>query len=586
MKAFAELLDRLVLTPSRNAKLKLLVDYIATAPDPDRGHAIAAITRDLDIMSVKPAMIRALAAERVDEILFGYSYDFVGDLAETVSLIWPAPLPPSVAYGDISPTRGESGAGDGAIASVSPLVGEMSAQRTEGGMPRAAPRLSDIVEALQQASRSDGPKLVETWLDALDPSGRYALLKLITGGMRIGVSSRLMKQALADYGGKDVAQIEELWHGLTPPYLPLFQWLDGKAEKPENLAAAPFRPVMLATPTDAGDLARHDPADYLAEWKWDGIRVQATAEGDRRRIYSRTGDDISAAFPDLLAAMEFEGSLDGELLVGHVEGGAIVTGTFSDLQQRLNRKTVPAKLQAKYPVILRAYDLLQAGPDDLRSLVFEVRRERLERFVEDLPRDRFDLSPLVPFDTWEEVAEKRNNPPDPVIEGVMLKRRDFDLRPRPPERPVVQVEARSLSGRRRADVCPARPRQALELLFRLYLRRLDRPRRRFRPGARRQGLFRLHRRGAEADRQVRARQHRRALRSGALGARRVGPRAGAGSRLRGAESLDAAQVRRRHALSRASPGSDGTSRPMKPTGWKRWRRCWIDAALAPAPISA
>jgi DNA ligase 1 len=396
MKAFAELLDRLVLTPSRNAKLKLLADYVAGTPDPDRGYAIAAITRDLDIMSVKPAMIRALVSERVDEILFGYSYDFVGDLAETVSLIWPVPA-------------GESGNAD--------------------------PRLSAIVEALQQASRSDGPKLVENWLDALDPSGRYALLKLITGGLRIGVSSRLMKQALADYGGKDVTEIEELWHGLTPPYLPLFQWLDGKANKPENLAAAPFRPVMLATPTDAEDLARHDPADYLAEWKWDGIRVQVTAQGDRRRIYSRTGDDISAAFPDLLAAMDFEGALDGELLVGHAEGGAIVTGTFSDLQQRLNRKTVPAKLQAKYPVILRAYDLLQAGPDDLRSLVFEARRERLERFVEGLAGDRFDLSPRVPFDTWEEVAERRNNPPDPVIEGVMLKRRDSIYVPGRPKGP-------------------------------------------------------------------------------------------------------------------------------------------------------
>ena len=151
MKHFAELLDRLVLTPSRNAKLKLIADYVAVTPDPDRGYAIAAITRDLDIMSVKPAMIRALVAERVDEVLFGWSYDFVGDLAETVSLIWPTPEP----------------------------------EGTLDGL-----RLATIVEALQSASRSDGPKLVERWLDELDASGRYALLKLITGGMRIGVSSR------------------------------------------------------------------------------------------------------------------------------------------------------------------------------------------------------------------------------------------------------------------------------------------------------------------------------------------------------------------------------------------------------------
>ncbi|WP_421854115.1 cisplatin damage response ATP-dependent DNA ligase [Oricola sp.] len=396
MKHFAELLDRLVLTPSRNAKLKLIADYVAVTPDPDRGYAIAAITRDLDIMSVKPAMIRALVAERVDEVLFGWSYDFVGDLAETVSLIWPTPEP--------------EGAQDGL-------------------------RLAAIVEALQSASRSDGPKLVERWLDELDASGRYALLKLITGGMRIGVSSRLMKQALADYGGKDVTEIEEIWHGLSPPYLPLFAWLDGKAAKPENLAAAPFRPVMLANPTDLHELARYKPADYLAEWKWDGIRVQVTAEGGTHRIYSRTGDDISAAFPDLLEAMEFNGALDGELLVGHAGDGGIVTRTFSDLQQRLNRKTVPAKLKAQYPAVLRAYDLLQDGAEDLRPLPFEERRARLEKFVATLAPDRFDISPLVPFANWEEIAEKRNAPPDPVIEGLMLKRRDAAYVPGRPKGP-------------------------------------------------------------------------------------------------------------------------------------------------------
>ena len=182
-----------------------------------------------------------------------------------------------------------------------------------------------------------------------------------------------MKQALADYGGKDVTEIEEIWHGLSPPYLPLFAWLDGKAAKPENLAAAPFRPVMLANPTDLDELARYKPADYLAEWKWDGIRVQVTAEGGTHRIYSRTGDDISAAFPDLLEAMDFDGALDGELLVGHAGDGGIITGTFSDLQQRLNRKTVPARLQAKHPAVLRAYDLLQDGAEDLRPLPFEER---------------------------------------------------------------------------------------------------------------------------------------------------------------------------------------------------------------------
>lgn len=429
MKPFAALLDALVLTPSRNAKLRLIVDYIAETPDPDRGYAIAAITRDLDIPSVKPAMIRTLVEERVDPVLFGYSYDFVGDLAETASLIWPAP--PSVPDGTSPAKGGRVGAKIDDTPPLSPFVGEMSAEPAEGG----GLSLATIVETLQKSSRSDGPRLVERWLDALDPPGRYALLKLITGGMRVGVSSRLVKQALADFGGKDITGIEELWHGLAIPYTDLFAWLDGTGPKPESAAAAPFRPVMLANPATVEDLARYDPADYLAEWKWDGIRIQATAERGVARIYSRTGDDITRSFPDLLAAMDFDGSIDGELLVGHFEDGTIRPGTFGDLQQRLNRKTVSAKQQAKFPAFVRAYDLLQEGTDDLRAEPFETRRMRLEAFVATLPPDRFDLSPLVHFASWDEVAAKRNAPPDPVIEGLMLKRRDSAYVPGRPKGP-------------------------------------------------------------------------------------------------------------------------------------------------------
>lgn len=395
MKAFAELLDRLTLTPSRNAKLRLLVDYCRATPDPDRGYAIAAITRDLDIMSVKPAMLRALVSERVDPVLFGYSYDFVGDLAETIALIWPSK-------------------GDGQSSEL---------------------KLSLIVEELRSASRSDGPKLVEHWLDQLDDEGRYALIKLITGGMRIGVSSRLMKQALANYGGKDVIDIEELWHGLKPPYRELFDWLVGKAPKPENLSASPFRPVMLSTATNEEELSNYLPSDYIAEWKWDGIRVQVTSERGTARIYSRTGDDISHSFPDLTAAMDFEGSIDGELLVGQMHGDALKAGTFSDLQQRLNRKTISLKKQKEFPVFVRAYDLLQDGTEDVRALTFIERRSRLERFIQQLPPERFDLSEQIAFSSWDEIAKLRLAPPNPVIEGVMLKRKDSTYVPGRPKGP-------------------------------------------------------------------------------------------------------------------------------------------------------
>src|SRR5690606_12885099 len=130
------------------------------------------------------------------------------------------------------------------------------------------------------------------------------------------------------------------------------------AERPEKTAKALFRPVMLSNPVGDGDLEKLDPANYAAEWKWDGIRVQVVSEGGVKRLYSRTGDDISPAFPDLVDVMDFEGALDGELLVGDP---LRQTGSFSDLQQRLNRKSVSVKTQTQYPVFVRCYDILQSG---------------------------------------------------------------------------------------------------------------------------------------------------------------------------------------------------------------------------------
>ncbi len=382
VETFAELLDRLVLTPSRNGKLKLLVDYFSSTPDPDRGLALAAITGDLSIAAVKPAMLRMLVTERMDPVLFGYSYDYVGDLAETVSLVWPEP----------------------------------PADRATNHQPS----LADVVGALQSASRSDGPAVLTQLLDAAGISARYAIIKLVTGGLRIGVSARLAKQALAELGKVDVAEIEEVWHGLTQPYLSLFAWLEGNASRPEKAAAALFRSVMLSHPVENSDLARLDPTDYAAEWKWDGIRVQAVCESGLRRLYSRTGDEISGAFPDLIEAMTFDGALDGELLVGQPPAH---TGTFSDLQQRLNRKSVAPKMRERFPVFVRCYDLLQDGEEDLRPLPLTERRLRLEAFVAKLDPARFDLSPITFFADWVVLDDMRRHPPHPVIEGVMIKQK-------------------------------------------------------------------------------------------------------------------------------------------------------------------
>ncbi len=409
MTPFARLLTGLVFTPSRNAKLRLLVRYFDAAPDPDRGWALAAISGGLALRAAQPSLIRSLVEERVDPELFRLSYDYVGDLAETVSLIWP-----TAARG------GDHGLG-----------------------------LAEVVTALAAASRSDFPGLLARLLDRLPADERFALIKLATGGLRVGVSARLAKTALAHWAaergvvGAEVEAIEEVWHGIEPPYAALFDWLSGAAPRPEVDLSLAFRPMMLANPVDqalysAEELrenaeseaetrrrlaARLVPSEHAAEWKWDGVRVQAAAFDGARRLYSRTGEEISAAFPDILEAMTWRGALDGELLVATPEPEGLRIAPFADLQKRLGRKTVSAKTLRELPAHIRAYDLLHDGETDVRALPLRDRRARLEAWAAD-KTDRLDVSPLIPFDDWATLADIRAGARAASQEGLMLKRWD------------------------------------------------------------------------------------------------------------------------------------------------------------------
>jgi DNA ligase-1 len=487
MKRFAELLDRLAYEPARNNKLRLITEHLRSTPDPDRGWALAALTGALSFQHAKPGIIRTLIAERADPVLFDLSYDYVGDLSETVALMWPVPSE--------------------AIRSNRELM------------------LSDVVDTLSTLGKAQLPGQIARWLDLLDETGRWALLKLLTGGLRVGVSARLAKTAAAALGNKDPQEIELIWSGLKPPYQDLFAWLEGRADKPVHRDPAPFRPAMLAHAVMDGDLSALAPENFMAEWKWDGIRVQAVADVDsegqpQTRLYSRTGEDISGSFPDLVDALRLPGAIDGELLV--VREGRVQS--FNVLQQRLNRKTVNAKLLADFPAHLRAYDLLVDGADDLREQPFATRRTRLEAFVARLKDPRVDLSPLIPFATWEELAAARAHPTGldaEAIEGIMLKRRDA---------PYVPGRPKGLWWKWKRDPLLIDAVLMYAILFRLYLRGLDyrRGRRRARAGG--QGLFRLYRRGTDRDRPLRAPPHHRALRSGARSRARgpSGPGPGSG----------------------------------------------------------
>jgi DNA ligase-1 len=440
MNRFAELLDRLAYEPARNNKLRLITDYFRSTPDPERGWALAALTGALSFPHAKAGLIRSLIAERTDPVLFALSYDYVGDLSETVALMWPAPL----ALRTPSPLAGEGrGGGSGGNAQASTTVSHLPTP-TPNPSPQGGGELSltTVVETLSTLGKAQLPKQLARWLDALDETGRWALIKLVTGGLRIGVSARLAKTAVAALSGTDAQDIELLWPGLAPPYLDLFAWLEGRAEKPASSDPAPFRPPMLAHALDDADLPGLAAGDFLAEWKWDGIRVQAVAArhdgGTIARLYSRTGEDISKSFPDLLDALHLPGAIDGELLIMRERR----VQSFTVLQQRLNRKTVTPKLLTEFPAHLRAYDLLADGGEDLRERPFAERRARLESFVTQLNDERVDLSPLVPFTTWKELIAARKNPASAgagedaaAVEGVMLKRRDALYLPGRPKGP-------------------------------------------------------------------------------------------------------------------------------------------------------
>jgi DNA ligase-1 len=378
--AFASLLERLVFTPGRLAKLALLRQWFDRTPDPDRGVGLAALTGELSLRAAKPALVRDLVAGRTDPVLLAMSHDYVGDLAETVALLWP--------------------------------------QRE--GVNAPPPGLADVVEAMEVTPKAELPEMIAGWLDTLNSDGRFALIKLVTGELRVGVSARLAKTALAEWGGKEVDEIEEVWHGLEMPYYPLFAWLEGKAPRPDPKDAPVFRPLMLAHPLEEPDLAGLDPAAHRAEWKWDGIRVQLSATTGGRRIWSRGAEDISRVFPEIVDAMDFTAVVDGELLV--LRDG--VVAPFADLQQRLNRKVVTAKMMAQYPVAVRLYDILFDGTEDLRALPFEQRRTRLEAWFARTRPARMDLSDLIRFASFEELQEIRAGARDASIEGLMVKRAD------------------------------------------------------------------------------------------------------------------------------------------------------------------
>jgi DNA ligase-1 len=381
MERFSRLLDELAFTHSRNGKLALMADYFRAAPDPDRGYALAALTDGLPLRVPLRRILAGLIAERMDSVLYELSRDFVGDTAETVALLW----------------------------SEQPVAADHS----------NGPSLGALVAALIATPPAGLSRLFAETLDRLDSRGRWAFLKLVGGAPRVGVSARLAKAAVADVAGRDVGEIEEVWHALSPPYRELFAWIEGRAPRPEARGVPVFRPLMLSNPLEEPDLPSITPVEFVAEWKWDGIRVQVAASSGEARLFSRTGDDISGAFPEIVEAFAGRSvTVDGELLV--LRDGAVAP--FNDLQQRLNRKIVSRRMLADYPAHVRLYDILTLGDRDLRPAALAERRRELEAWHAARPPDRTDLSEIVPFADLATLTHIRDQARAAGIEGLMLKR--------------------------------------------------------------------------------------------------------------------------------------------------------------------
>jgi len=380
VQTFANLLDCLTTTPSRNGKLALLAEYFREAPDPDRGYALAALTDGLFPRLPLRRALGELMTGRIDPVLYQMSRDYVGDTAETVSLMWP----------------------------------------DNRQVTRPPPSLAEVVAAFELVASNAVAPVLGDFLDRLDVRGRWALLKLIGGAPRVGVSARLARTALAQMSGHELSDIEEIWHALRPPYADLFAWLENRAPRPDATGKPIFRPLMLAHPIEEGDWANLSPTDIVAEWKWDGVRVQIAASGGEVRIFSRSGDDISPGFPEIVAALQpYNAVLDGELLV--VRDG--IVAPFNDLQQRLNRKTVTAKMLRDYPTFVRLYDLLVDDGEDLRPLPFSERRLRLEAWHESHHPRLTDVSAIVNFEDFKQLDALWSGAREAGIEGLMLKRK-------------------------------------------------------------------------------------------------------------------------------------------------------------------
>jgi DNA ligase-1 len=389
MRRFAALFEALDASTATGDKVEALRRYFAQAPAADAAWAVYFLAGGKPRQVVPTALLRATACAQagIDDWLFEACYQAVGDLAETIAHV----LPPPARRSDLG---------------LAHWVGERL-------LPLRGLAPEEQAARLRQA------------FDELDAAERFLLVKLIGGGFRVGVSKLLVQRALALQAGVDPRLMAQRLVGWTTAAAPIdaarWQQLVAPADVHAEAGGQPY-PFFLAHALQDDPATLGPAADWLAEWKYDGIRAQLVRRAGDGWIWSRGEELVTEAFPEVAAAARGlpDGTvLDGELLVW--PAGQAVPAPFNRLQQRLRRKTLTKKLLAELPVAFVAYDLLEADGQDLRAQPQHERRARLEVLLQGQP---LRLSPLLPAIDWGDWAAQRACSREQGVEGLMLKHRD------------------------------------------------------------------------------------------------------------------------------------------------------------------